>query len=915
MRKSILSLVAAGLSLVVGAEANGFRHYRFKVEKVGPNPQGGQECMQFSRLRLYDGAVDVTDRSVGWSHGTRRIVCGQEPYVVLDPGVTDPKAKWCDRSPQFGEVSNLWLRVDYPTAQRVTSYAWWTANDAVSACHWRDPVSWRLQGSDDGRAWLDLDVRADYDVPTNRNFRVGPFGCPPPVAAAVDAVDPFIGSGTDLLDRPGYGGMCHPGARVPFGLTQIVADSPVRDSADYQYWHPVTEGFACTRLSGVGYYGDFGNFLVRPTVGLRNTFGNRAETSFAHKSEVAEPGYYSTFLGRWCIRAETTATRHGGMMRFTYPATQEAIVAIDLARRIALRQSVSVHSRQKAWLAAPNVLEGEMFYSERDGGWGRGEGRSSYPMFFRCESSRPFDDVLFYEGGTACPGARELAGSNVVFTTRWSTAGDDPVTLKFAFSYANVEGARRNLAADFPEGGFDFDGTRRRAKEAWRKALDVMKVEGGTPRDRAVFASCLFFALQDPRDVSDVDGHYPVGGKVACSTNFAYRTVFSGWDVFRSEMPLLSLICPRDVSDTVNSLMATMEGNNRAWLPVWDIFGCNSSCMLGNPAIPVILDAYVRGIRTFDAAKALEMCRSTMKVRGNGSRGYVPWAMSETLEYAYNDWCVGRLAELLERPEVAQTHYAAALNYTNCWDRSVGWMRSRARDGGWMQWKGLLVFNQGTTESNPNQQGWFVPHDPYALIKLVGGDEKFTARLDKFIADAPGSFTSNPYYNHSNEPVHLAPFLFHYAGRPDLTQKWTRRICANAYDIGPRGFCGAEDEGQMSAWYVLCAAGLHPACPGDGVWMITSPVFDRITIQLDPRYYAGGTFTVLAKNNSPKNVYIRAAKLNGTPLDRLWLRVEEVTNGGVLELEMSDAAPKRDWRRPPNPMARSVRERARRISE
>ncbi len=901
MKASIIPILF--LSLTANARHPGYTHYRFKIDAVGPSPHGGVDCVQMGELRFYDEhEQDITGSACGIGWGAKRSFPGEGPQHVFDI-VCGEKAwtnKWCDESPSRGEMSNLWFRIDFPAPRRVMSYAWWTANDAISRCHWRDPVSWRVQGSEDMKTWTDLDVRVDYLVPTNRNFRVGPFGCPPPEECAVDAVDPFMGTGHDMMGRSGRGGMSHPGARVPFGLTQVVADAPWRDSVDYMFPDTTTEGFACTRLNGVGFYGDFGNFLVRPTVDLRDTFLDKAVSRFSRSRERAEPGYYATFLQRFKVFAEMTATARGAMMRFTYPDTDKADICIDLARRIALKSAWSRHGRQSARVVGRNRLEGEMFYSMLDGGWGKGRGKSQYRMFFVCELSQPLNDVLFYDGDRPQPGATEYAGSNVVFTARFRAKSAEPVLLKVAFSYTDLEGARRNFAADFPGTGFDFEGTRRRAMDAWRDALDVVTVKGGTPRDRAVFESCLFFAMQDPRIVADVDGRYRAGDKVYQSSDFAYRTVFSGWDVFRSEMPLLALIRPKDVSDTVNSLMATMDANNRKWLPVWDIFGCDSACMLGNPAIPTILDAYAEGIRTFDAERALAASRSTMAVRGNGTLGYTHASMSHTLEYAYDDWCVGRLAEHLGKMEVAREHYAKSLAYTNCWSKEVDWMRSRMKDGGWMPWKGLTEWWQGTAECNPYQQGWFVPHDPDGLIKLMGGKKRFAERLDEFMSLTPSRFEENLYYFHSNEPVHLVPFMFHFADRPDLTQKWTRRICADFYDIGSRGLCGPEDEGQMTAWYVLASIGLHPACPGAGVWMITSPVFDEVVIKLDPAYFKGGTFTIRARNNSPENVYVQRAALNGKPLDRAWLRYDEVTSGGVLELEMGPTVPNCTWHSPPN---------------
>ena len=251
MRKTICLLCAAA-AMAASARHPGYTHYRFKIDAVGPSPHGGVECVQMSELRFYDEhEQDITESACGIGWGAKRSFPGEGPLHVFDMvcGEKAWKSKWCDESPRLGEMSNLWFRIDFPAPRRVMSYAWWTANDALSKCRWRDPISWRVQGSDDMREWTDLDVRVDYLVPTNRNFRVGPFGCPPPEECAVDAVDPFMGTGLDMMGRRGAGGMSHPGARVPFGLTQVVADGPWRDSADYMFPDPTTEGFACTGTS------------------------------------------------------------------------------------------------------------------------------------------------------------------------------------------------------------------------------------------------------------------------------------------------------------------------------------------------------------------------------------------------------------------------------------------------------------------------------------------------------------------------------------------------------------------------------------------------------------------------------------------------------------------------------------------
>jgi len=378
----------------------------------------------------------------------------------------------------------------------------------------------------------------------------------------------------------------------------------------------------------------------------------------------------------------------------------------------------------------------------------------------------------------------------------------------------------------------------------------------------------------------------------------ANRTIFSGWDVFRSQFPLQTLINPEMVNDEINSLLQLAELSGKGYLPRWEILNAYSGCMLGNPAVSVIADAYEKGIRNYDIDKAFSYCKNTVDRFGNGERGYAKGdkgVISETLEYAYSDWCFGHFSERLGKEDLAQEYYAKSKAYNNLWNEEVRWFRAKDDGGNWEVWKGKTVHGQGCRESNPYQQGWFVPHDVPGLIELMGR-EHFTRELVSFFDNTPDDFRWNDYYNHANEPVHQVPFLFNEIGMPWLTQKWTRKICEKAYGADRYGICGNEDVGQISAWYVLAAMGIHPLCSGDGKYQITSPVFSKVELRLDPKYCAGKTFTVEAKNNSSENIYIQSITLNGKPLNRYWISYQEIVAGGVLEMEMGNVPPQKENR-------------------
>lgn len=684
----------------------------------------------------------------------------------------------------------------------------------------------------------------------------------------VDSVNPMIGAITYAEtgmrgDEKIHGfGKTFPGAATPFGMVQLSPDTITGgdNGSGYSYSHKTIEGFSFLHLSGVGWYGEFGNLQVMPTTGPRNLDRERAASSFSHAEEDAKAGYYKVRLTRYGIMAELTALRTTGFLRFTYPKGANARVQFDLARRIGQKNRWLSFSEQHAEAIGDRVVEGWMKCPCEDGGWGRGDGKVSYTVYFYAEFSAPFKES----------GVFSHDEHNKMFYAEFGEL-ECPLTLSAGISFESVADARGNFNKEAD--GVSFDTAHERARRLWADALSGVRVEGGTACERSVFATALYHALLDPREVGRGAG-------------FTRRTVFSGWDVFRSEFPLLTIVRPDVVSDTISSMMETVTSGKRRTLPRWDILGCESGCMLGQPIISVMADAYAKGIRNFDGEKALELAIRTLESEGNDRRlGYTPDSLSHTLEYAYADWCCGRLAEMQGRQDIAKRYFAYSKSYTNCWSREVGWMRARRSDGGWLAWEGREKMGQGCVESNPWQQGWFVPHDPDGLISLMGGRQKFTSELEMFFAAVSDDFRWNSAYNHANEPCHMLPFLFDLSDRPGLAGVWTRRICKNAYGTGHMGLCGNEDVGQMSAWYVLAAIGLHPICPGDGRWYLTAPVFEKIVIDLGRSGGDGKAFTILAPGAGRGRTKVRKVFLNGQPLDRSWISHDELISSGTLEFE------------------------------
>lgn len=742
-----------------------------------------------------------------------------------------------------------------------------------------------------------------------------------------DYVNPFIGASTSVGAAGTYHGLgkTFPGAATPFGMVQLSPNTITGgdNGSGYSYEHTTIEGFAFTQMSGVGWYGDLGNFLVMPSTGPLQTAAGRANhpeegyrSSYSKQDEKAAAGYYAVKLKEQDIMAEMAAAPHSGIMRFTFPANQQSRIQIDLARRVG-----GTSTWQEVKVIDDHTIAGYMQCTPEGGGWGNGDGKANYTVYFYAQFSKPFSKYGVWsadipDGWTrkredieseryqqqiakavVLPGIKDKAGKHLGFYTEFTTTGQEAVLMKAGISFVSIDGAKANLEAEIK--GWDFDGVQRDAWELWNQALGKMAVTGGSEEEKAVFYTALYHTMIDPRNFSDVDGKYPGGdGKVHTAQGFHKRTIFSGWDVFRSQMPLQTIINPAVVNDMINSLVSLADESGQQYLERWEFLNAYSGCMIGNPAVSVITDAYAKGIRGFDVQKAYTYAKNSVEKFGNGSKGYSTGGLSVslTLEYAYFDWCFGQLAGMLGKQEDEKVYTARGNNYRNVFDAEKGWFRPRNDDGSWQAWPedGRMRQGYGTIESSPYQQGWFVPQDVPGMTALMGGKEKVLADLGNFFDKVPANMKWNDYYNHANEPVHHVPFLFNRLGAPWLTQQWTREICARAYHNSVEGLVGNEDVGQMSAWYVLAASGLHPVCPGSTRYEITSPVFDTVAIQLDPAYAKGKQFSIITRKNSSANRYIQRVWLNGKPYTHCYIDHASIAAGGTLILEMG-AKPNKSW--------------------
>jgi predicted alpha-1,2-mannosidase len=730
-----------------------------------------------------------------------------------------------------------------------------------------------------------------------------------------DFVDPFIGATT-----AGYeAGKTFPGAASPFGMVQLSPNTVTGgdNGSGYSYENTTIEGFAMTQMSGIGWYGDLGNFLVMPATGKLNVVAGKPEqpesgyrSRYDKETETAKAGYYSVHLTDYDIRAEATVTPRAGMLRFTYPESKTSRIQIDLARRVG-----GTSSWQTVHTVDDRSVAGRMECTPEGGGWGNGAGKGRYTVYYYAQFSKPLKNTGVWSANIPDGQARRsgdvvseayqqiVAGSQIMrnvdkyegkhlgFFTEFETSAGEQVLMKTGISFVSEEGARKNLESEIPH--WDFDKVCEQTRTLWDGALGQITVAGGTGTQRTVFYTALYHTMIDPRMFSDVDGKYTGGDRQVHTTgSFRKRTVFSGWDVFRSQMPLLTIISPDIVNDMINSLVTLAEESGEGYLERWELLNAYSGCMLGNPAISVIADAYAKGIRGFDTENAWKYSVATTVRFGNEALGHSK-SISSTLEHAYTEWCMAQLARLWGKASEQEKYLKLSQSYRNIWDGDeMHWFRPRLDDGSFapIPDKGRMQHDYGCAESNPYQQGWFVPHDVDGMAELMGGRKAAIADLDSMFENTPANFMWNDFYNHSNEPVHHIPFLYNRLGEPWKTQRWSRFICEHAYKTGVNGLIGNEDVGQMSAWYVLAASGIHPVCPGETRYELTSPLFDRIVWNLPN----GKTFTVNAANNSPENIYIQSATLNGQDYTHCFIDHADIVNGGTLNLVMGNS-PNTKW--------------------
>lgn len=699
-------------------------------------------------------------------------------------------------------------------------------------------------------------------------------------------VNPFIG--TDFT------GNTYPGAQAPFGMVQLSPDNGLGGwdrISGYFYPDSTIAGFSHTHLSGTG-AGDLYDVLFMPvTLPFKEAEGELGiHSKFSHQDEEASAGYYRVKLQDYNINVELTATPRCGVQRYTFPKA-ESMVILNLKK--AMNWDFTMDSQIE--IVDSCNIRGYRF-SE---GWARGQ-----KLYFATRFSKPFKSVEMDNAEIKLKG--EKVGTSNIARFMFDTEEGEQITIVTALSGVSVEGAVKNLNAEAPHN--DFDQYLADAKADWNKQLQRIEVVGTNNDDKVNFYTALYHSMIAPTIYSDVDGkYYGPDKQVHQAEGWVNYSTFSLWDTFRAAHPLFTYTEPERVGDMVQSFIAFYEQNGR--LPVWNFWGSETDMMIGYHAVPVIVDAYLKGIGNFDAEKALEACVATANIdeyRGIGSykkNGYIPynvtdqyntenWSLSRTLEYAFDDFCIAEMAQKMGKTELANEFYKRSQNYRNVFNPATGFMQPIDDKGVFQPNFNPDEYTAHICESNAWHYFWSVQHDIKGLVSLTGGQDKFAAKLDSMFTYIPAGNEELPIfstgmigqYAHGNEPSHHVIYLYNKVRQPWKAQKYVAQVMHDLYFNAPAGLCGNEDCGQMSAWYVFSAMGFYPVNPVSGEYEIGTPLFPEMRLNLGN----GKTFTVLAPNVSRENIYIQSVKINGQPYDKSYITHQQIMDGSTIEFVMGN---------------------------
>ena len=694
-------------------------------------------------------------------------------------------------------------------------------------------------------------------------------------------VNPFIGTG-------GHG-HTYPGASMPFGMMQLSPDTRMADwdgSSGYHYSDSVIYGFSHTHLSGTG-IPDYCDILLMPFMGKINWNQQQYRSGFSHASEKAAPGYYEVLLNKGNIKVQLTTSYRSGLHQYLFPSSvKTGKLLIDLKHR----DQVLDASLEKL-----NAYEVRGYRRSRS--WAQDQ-----TIYFYLKFDRPIAESVIALNDTPATGTKQQ-GKNVKAAFSFVLDNSHLLHCKIGISGVSMEGAKQNLESEIKD--WDFNKVKSLASDAWNKDLCKIEIRGGTTDQQTVFYTSLYHTFLVPNIFQDVDGQYR-GTDLKlhqAGKEFTNYTVFSLWDTYRAYHPLMSIINTKRTGDWIKTFLAQYK--NGGMLPVWELAGNETFCMIGYHSVPVIVDAWQKGIRNFDPALALQAMQSYAESKRFGlpdyrEKGYLSndrehESVSKTLEYAYDDWCIAQFAKMNDHPSVYKTYIQRAQNYKNLFDPETHHMRGKIQ-ASWYSPFDPREINNFYTEGNSWQYTFAVPQDINGLIRLHGGEEAFAKKLEELFttsSQTTGRQQSDVtgligQYAQGNEPSHHMAYLFNYVRRPWRTQELIQKICNEFYKNDPDGLIGNEDCGQMSAWYIFSAMGFYPVVPGSGEYVTGMPQFDEIKLNLEN----GKTFFIRTINRKPGMNYVSAIKLNGRESRRTFLRHTDIAYGGSLEFVLSSAPDK-----------------------
>jgi predicted alpha-1,2-mannosidase len=723
--------------------------------------------------------------------------------------------------------------------------------------------------------------------------------------------------GTDSSPQFSHGNT-YPEIALPFPMN---AWSPYTEPQDnsffYQYRHRRLFGIRQTHEPSV-WIRDHASFSLMPVSGkLAVAEADRAST-FAHENEVAQPAYYKVYLDTWKATAEVTPTERAARLRFTFEPSGDSYVIVDVFKSEKDCSVEIVPAENKVIGVARNNF---------------GAVPDNFANYFVIVFDRPFSAYGTWSDHDLGTGGAKREGRHIGAYLKFDTTAQKTVECKAASSFLSPVQARLNLQREIGEA--DFETVRLRGEKVWNDALGRVQVSGGSEEQQRTFYSALYRSILFPHRFYEWDeNHQPVhyGPNDGRPHPGVMYTDSGYWDTFRAAHPLYNLLYPEISREILQSII--LSYNESGWLPAWSSPG-NRQAMIGNHAFSILADGWAKGLRDFDLTTAVKavvhdahnggwfgMGRGESKAYD--SLGYVPAAgnsdaTAKTLEYAYDDYCAALLAIAAGRQTEAEAFRKSAMNYTNVFDQTTGFMRGRKEDGSWLEPFDPVEWGGPFTEGNAWQWTWSVMHDVPGLIRLMGGERPFCDKLDALFnagsAVKVGTYGTMIHemnemvaqnlgqYAHGNEPVHHVVYLYDYAGQPWKTQVRIRQVMNTLYQSTPDGLCGDEDTGQMSAWYVFSALGVYPACPGDPNYLIGSPIFDKAVLQLAP----GKVFTITARDNGPQEYYVDSASLNAQPFNQAYISHDALIRGGQLVFQMA-SFPNYQWaadptNRPPAPVS------------